>query len=96
MLTRREVFDRAGGFDERLAVDFNDVDDCLRLRREGLRIVFTPYAELYHHESASFGTRAQSADELALMRDRWGTAVRDDPYYHPYLTRARPDYSLDV
>jgi GT2 family glycosyltransferase len=96
MLTRRDVFDRVGGFDEALAVDFNDVDYCLRVRREGLRIVYTPYAELYHHESASFGTRTQNADELALMRARWGDAVREDPYYNPHLTRTRPDYSLDV
>ena len=57
MMTRREVFDQVGGFDERLAIDFNDVDYCLRLRRAGYRVVFTPWAELYHHESASFGAR---------------------------------------
>jgi GT2 family glycosyltransferase len=96
MLTRRDVFDSVGGFDEALAVDFNDVDYCLRVRRQGLRIVYTPYAELYHHESASFGTRTQNAGELAFMRERWGTAVQEDPYYNPFLTRLRPDYSLDV
>jgi GT2 family glycosyltransferase len=96
MLTRREVFDSVGGFDETLAVDFNDVDYCLKLRHAGYRIVFTPFAELTHHESASFGTRLQSLHELRRMEERWGEAVRVDPYYHPALTRARPDFGLDA
>ena len=72
LMTRRAVFDEVGGLDEALPVDFNDVDFCLRLRARGYRIVFTPYAELVHHESASFGRRVQSAQELTLMRQRWG------------------------
>jgi GT2 family glycosyltransferase len=96
MMTRREAFDSVGGFDEQLAVDFNDVDYCLRLRRAGYRIVFTPFATLYHHESASFGPRVQSSKELELMRVRWGAIIDNDPYYHPELTREFTDYRIKV
>jgi GT2 family glycosyltransferase len=94
MMTRRRVFDEAGGFDEALAVDFNDVDYCLRLRERGYRIVFTPYAELSHRESASFGPRAQRPAEMALMRERWQAALTCDPYYNPSFSRDFPDYRL--
>jgi O-antigen biosynthesis protein len=96
LMTRRAVFDEVGGLDEELPVDFNDVDFCLRLRKEGYRIVFTPYAELFHHESASFGRRTQSSDELALMRQRWGDALEHDPYYNPNLSKDFSDYRLQL
>jgi GT2 family glycosyltransferase len=96
LMTRREVFDEAGGLDENLPVDFNDVDFCLRVRRAGYRIVFTPYARLYHHESASFGRRLQNPRELALMRERWGSALDHDPYYNPNLSRNFSDYRIQL
>jgi GT2 family glycosyltransferase len=94
LMTRRTVFDEVGGLDEALPVDFNDVDFCLRLRAAGYRIVFTPYAELVHHESASFGRRVQSAQELARMRQRWGPMLETDPYYNPNLSKHFSDYRL--
>ena len=96
MMTRRDAFEAVGGFDEDLAVDFNDVDYCLRLRRAGYRIVFTPFATLYHHESASFGPRTQNAKEVELMKSRWADVLDRDPYYHPALTREFADYRLRV
>jgi GT2 family glycosyltransferase len=87
LLTRREIFERVGGFDERFAIDFNDVDFCLKVRAAGYRIVFTPYAKLYHHESASFGSRLQHAQEIEAMREIWGSALEADPYYNPNLSR---------
>jgi GT2 family glycosyltransferase len=96
MMTRRDAFEAIGGFDERLAVDFNDVDYCLRLRGAGYRIVFTPFAVLYHHESVSFGERTQNATEVELMRSRWGAVMDQDPYYHPELTRDFADYRIRV
>jgi O-antigen biosynthesis protein len=96
MMTRRDAFDAVGGFDEQLAVDFNDVDYCLRLRRAGYRVVFTPFATLYHHESASFGPRTQNAREVELMKSRWADVMERDPYYHPALTREFADYRLRV
>jgi GT2 family glycosyltransferase len=96
LMTRRAVFDEVGGFDERFPIDFNDVDYCLRLRRAGYRVVFTPWAQLYHHESASFGVRRQDLAGLAEMRRRWADAIDRDPYYNPNLTRDFPDYRLDA
>jgi GT2 family glycosyltransferase len=88
------VFEEVGGFREVLAVDFNDVDFCLKVRAAGYRIVFTPYATLYHHESASFGPRLQRRREIGRMQQLWGDAVACDPYYNPNLSRDFPDYRL--
>jgi len=94
LLTRREVFDEVGGFDEkRLPVTFNDVDLCLKMRRAGYLIVYTPFAKLYHHESA---TRHRSAEprETDVIRERWPDLLVHDPYYNPNLSRERADFSL--
>ncbi len=95
MMMRREVFDLVGGFDENLSVSFNDVDLCLRVREKGFRIVYTPYAELYHHESASRGYAVDPKD-IEFMLVRWGDTLRNDPYYNPNLTLERPDFSLRI
>ena len=96
LMMRRPVFEQIGGMDEELPVDFNDVDLCLRLRAAGYRIVFTPYAELIHHESSTLGRRLQSAKEFARMRERWGDQLDADPYYNSNLSRNFPDYRLQV
>jgi GT2 family glycosyltransferase len=95
-MTRREIFEALGGFDERFATDFNDVDYCLRARQAGYRIVVTPFARLYHFEGASFGNRERKVNpqEVALMSERWATVIAHDPYYNPNLTRTALDYSL--
>jgi GT2 family glycosyltransferase len=95
LMTRREVFEEVGGFDESLAVDFNDVDLCLRIRQLGYRIVYTPYAQLYHLESSSIGNRVQNQEEINRMRERWAAVLADgDPYYNRNLTRQYLDYRL--
>ena len=94
LLTRREVFDEVGGFDEeRLPVTFSDVDLCLKMRRAGYLIVYTPFAKLYHHES---GTRRRTVEplETGVMRERWPEILAVDPYYNPNLSRDRADFSL--
>jgi len=96
LMTRRVVFDQVGGFDEALPVDLNDVDFCLRVRAAGYRIVFTPYAELVHHESASIGRRLQSPEEFVRMRERWGDNLERDPYYNSNLSRNFSDYRLQA
>jgi len=95
MMMRREVFELVGGFDERLTVAFNDVDLCLRVREKGFRIVWTPYAELYHHESATRGYSMDAA-EIQFMKTRWGKILLHDPYYNPNLTLERADFSLRI
>jgi GT2 family glycosyltransferase len=94
LLTRREVFEEVGGFDEeRLPVTFNDVDLCLKMRRAGYLIVYTPFAKLYHHES---GTRRRTVEplETEVIRERWPEVLERDPYYNPNLSRDRADFSL--
>jgi GT2 family glycosyltransferase len=95
-MTRREIFESLGGFDERFATDFNDVDYCLRVREAGYRIVVTPFATLYHFEGATFGSREHvvNPQEVRLMSERWAGVIAHDPYYNPNLTRTALDYSL--
>jgi GT2 family glycosyltransferase len=94
LLTRRDVFEKVGGFDEeQLPVTFNDVDLCLKMRRAGYLIVYTPFAKLYHHESAS-RRRSYEALETAVFRERWPEILERDPYYNPNLCRERADFSL--
>jgi GT2 family glycosyltransferase len=100
LVVRREVFDAVGGLDESLTVAFNDVDFCLKVRAAGFLNLWTPFAELIHHESVSRGrdlTPAKArrfADEYATMQRRWGAQLLNDPYYSPHLTYDREDYSL--
>jgi len=94
MLVRRRVFDEVGGFDEeRLPVTYNDVDLCLKMRRAGYLIVYTPFAKLYHHESAS-RRRTVEPREAEVMQERWPQILKRDPYYNPNLSRKRADFSL--
>ena len=91
-LVKREVYLEVGGFDENLAVTFNDVDFCLRLREAGYRIVWTPYAELIHHESASRGfdnsapKQVRFLAEVDYMKSKWGDILQHDPFYNPNLS----------
>ncbi len=99
MMVKTLVFDKAGGFDAEFPVAYNDVDLCLRIREQGESVVFTPYAELYHYESKSRGSDEDGeaaqrfAGEQALLEQRYGAALLDDPYYSPYLTSDREDFS---
>ena len=95
-MTRRNVFEEVGGFDERFALDFNDVDYCLRVGARGYRIVGTPFARLYHFEGASFGSREHVVNpaEVQALSERWSTVIEADPFYNPNLTRSGLDYSL--
>ena len=102
MVVRKEVFEAVGGYNEQeLSVAFNDVDLCLRIQEQGFRNLWTPYAELYHHESASRGaedTREKQqrfGKEIAYMKQRWGASLMNDPAYNPNLTKNREDFSLN-
>lgn len=100
LIIRKELYERMGGLNERdLQVAFNDVDFCMRVREAGYRNVWTPYAQLYHHESATRGLentpekRARFAKELYYMKKRWGDLLLHDPAYSPNLTLDREDFS---
>lgn len=100
LLVRREVYNEVGGLDESLKVAFNDVDFCLRVRAAGYRNVWTPAAELYHHESASRGHEdtpekvARFESEILFMRNRWGDALDQDPAYNPNLSVNTTPFAL--
>ncbi|WP_157008225.1 glycosyltransferase family 2 protein [Xenophilus azovorans] len=101
LVVRKDRFDAVGRLDEEhLKVAFNDVDLCLRLREAGWRNVWTPYADLYHHESATRPSdlRPEQVErfkrEEQFMFDRWGELLFNDPAYSPNLTMAQEDFSL--
>lgn len=93
MVVRKSVYEEVGGLNEvDLKVAFNDVDFCLRLKEAGYRNVWTPYAELFHHESATRGyedtpeKKERFASESNFMKNRWGNILWHDPAYSPNLT----------
>jgi len=99
LLVRKSVFEEVKGLNENLAIAFNDVDFCLKVQEAGYRNLWTPYAELYHHESVSRGAndthkkRARLRREADYMRKRWGSALHTDPAYNPNLTLFHTDFS---
>jgi glycosyltransferase involved in cell wall biosynthesis len=101
LVVRKSLYQQIGGLDEvHLKEAFNDVDFCLRLREAGLRNVWTPYAELIHHESATRGKnvslerKERFRSEVAYMQQRWGEMLLNDPAYSPNLMLAREDFSF--
>ena len=101
MMLRRSVYEEVGQLDPAFAVAFNDVDLCMRIRKAGYLIVWTPFAELYHYESKSRGMdntpekEARFYREVDLFHERWDKELAaGDPYYNPNLTLNREDFSL--
>jgi hypothetical protein len=96
LMMRRDVFERVRGFDERFAVAFNDLDLCLRVREMGLRIVYTPFATLVHHESFTLGKptdgRRVATGEIDRMLRKWGSVIDADPFYNQNLPRDIEDF----
>jgi GT2 family glycosyltransferase len=90
MLTRREIFQEVGGFDANLSGALADVDLCLKIRRAGYLIVYTPFAQLYWHDAPG---KVDLAGE-GIMEQRWADVLHGDPYYNPNLSRERADFSL--
>jgi GT2 family glycosyltransferase len=97
---RKSIFIEVGGLDEKnLAVAFNDVDFCLRVRELGYRNLWAPNAELYHHESATRRhedtpeEQKRFSQEVDYMKMRWGEALLNDPAYSPNLTLDYDDFS---
>ncbi len=96
MMTRRDVFERLGGFDEQMAAGYGDIDYCLKVRGAGYLVVYTPVAELLHAESYSRGA-FEDDDEFEPFSRRWGRRVEDvDPYFNPNLSRHSPYCELPI
>lgn len=102
LMVRRSLFEELGGLDESFKIALNDVDFCLRLRERGYLNVFTPFAELYHFESASRGIDIQDEakakryeEEAEQFRSKWKAVLeKGDPYYNPNFSLDYSDYSL--
>ena len=101
LVLRKSLYEELGGFDEeRFAVAYNDVDLCLKAAAAGYRNLWTPFAELVHHESLSRGrdlsprTAERFNREVGALRLRWGDRLLDDPYYSPNLTLDAEDGTI--
>ena len=101
MMVKASVAREVGGFDEKLAVAFNDVDLCMKIRAAGYLIVFTPFAQAYHYESKSRGPEntpekvRRFNGEIDYFKSKWGEVIeRGDPYYNPNLTLNREDFGI--
>ena len=91
LLMRREVFQGIGGFDEQLSGALAGVDLCLKMRRAGYLIVYTPLAKLI---GAAPVSEAHDNTGEEIIRQRWSDVLERDPYYNPSLSRERADFSL--
>lgn len=101
LMMRREVFRQAGGFDEKYQLAFGDVDLCLKVRKHHRLVVWTPYAELVHHESKSRGyedtaeKQTRFKAEIDYFQKKWRQELgQGDPYYSPNLTLQHEDFSI--
>jgi GT2 family glycosyltransferase/glycosyltransferase involved in cell wall biosynthesis len=94
LATRKSVLSQAGGLDESFAVDFNDTDLCLKIIESGYRVVYTPYAQLFHFEGASAKRATQSADERRRFVARWARYMENDPHFNPNFARDRFDFTV--
>jgi GT2 family glycosyltransferase len=103
MVMKKEIFEEVGGFDtENLKVAYNDVDLCLKVREAGYRNLFTPHAQLIHHESKSRGKKRNKKQQKQLREEsdflvkKWGGVLYSDPAYNRNLTLLREDFSLGM
>jgi O-antigen biosynthesis protein len=94
LMTRADVFQEIGGFDEDLALNYNDIDYCLKVQAGGRRVVWTPHAQLWHFEGCT--KPGTFEHELNAFRERWQARWPVDPYYNPNLSRHFQDYRIDL
>jgi len=102
MMCRREAFEQVGRFNEELAVAYNDVDLCLKLKQQGYDNIFLPHVRLYHHESQSrskedtLEQKRRIKQEVSYMETTWNRLINYDPSYNIHLTKKQEDYSLNL
>ncbi|MBE5982861.1 MAG: glycosyltransferase family 2 protein [Paenibacillaceae bacterium] len=101
MMSKRSLFDQVGGFSEDLAVAFNDIDYCMKIRSLNKLVVYVPYALFYHYESKSRGLEDTPEKverfnrEIKKFSEKWPDILRDgDPYYNPNLTLRKSNFAL--
>ena len=102
LMVKKSLFQEVGGFDEALSVAFNDVDFCIRILKAGYYNLCLSHLTLYHHESRTRGPedtvekQIRFKSEIDLMKERWGSLLKNDPFYSPHLTRVFEDFSIGV
>jgi GT2 family glycosyltransferase len=92
LMTRKVVYEKVGGFSENFPLNYNDVDYCLKVNELGKRIVYTPYAKLYHYESVS--KAGTDIAELEAFQATWAEKIPLDPYYNPNLTMQTCNFGI--
>ena len=97
LMTRKKIFKNIGGFnEENLPITYNDTDFCLRLSENGYRVVYTPYAILYHHEGGSRGKGPgmDNPGEINFFEDNWEALIFNDPYYNKNLSHLSHNFTF--
>ncbi len=100
-MVRKETFEEVGGFEEELAVEFNDVDFCLKLKDKGYNNIYLPHVVLYHYESISRGhphktkkSYQQHLKDVSFFKTRWQKYIDHDPCYSPHLSMIFTDFRI--
>ena len=102
LMVKKETYHEVGGMDEKLEIAYNDVDLCLKIRKLGLLITYTPYAQLYHFESKTRGYEIGQEKQKRLhneglhLQNTWGETLKKDPYYNPNFTTKQTNYQLNL
>lgn len=101
MMLKKDVYKKVNGLDENFEVAFNDVDLCMKIRKENYLIVFNPYAELYHYESKTRGLentlekKERFNKEVSIFKSKWSEELKKgDPYYNPNFSLDKSDFSI--
>ena len=101
LVVRKSVFEEVGGLNAKeLKIAFNDVDLCLKIMAAGYQNIWTPNADLYHHESATRGFEdtpekiKRFIGEVEYMQNRWKKIIANDPFYNPNLTIMAEDFAV--
>ena len=102
LMCRREVFKEVGGFEEELAVAFNDIDLCFKMLNQGYKNIYLPHVKLYHYESKSRGydddpeKQVRFTKEIKHMKSKWKQLIESDPCYSPHLTKQSEDFTIEI
>ena len=103
LVVKKKTYEKLGGLNiAGLPVAFNDVDFCIRAQKAGYMNLWTPFAELYHHESKTRGDeqtpekQSRFKMECEFMEAQWGDFLWNDPFYNRNLTLASENYSLNI
>ena len=102
-MVTKEKFDLVGGFDEKLAIEYNDIDFCLKLKDKGFDNIYLPHVTLYHYESISRGHPHKTKEsyerhlkETALFKSKWKKYIDHDPCYNPNLSLEFSDFRINT